>query len=105
MTGGMSSSRGQHGHQATKGIRAKDKRYNKQQRILWNQAGTSAAGDKRGGGQAWRGTSVAATSVEATSTVRDKRGGNRGVDSDGAETEVGSCQISQRRCVRSPSKP
>ena len=64
------------------------------------QQGTSVEGDEHGGGQAWRGTSVA-----ATSTVRDKRGGNRGVDSDGAETEVGSCQISQRRCVRSPSKP
>ena len=64
------------------------------------QQGTSVEGDEHGGGRAWRGTSVA-----ATSTVRDKRGGNRGVDSDGAETEVGSCQISQRRCVRSPSKP
>ena len=77
-----------------------DKRDIKQQRILWNQVGTSAARDERGGGRARRGSSVA-----ATSTVRDKRGGNRGADSDGAETEVGSCQISQRRCVRSPSKP
>ena len=46
-----------------------DKRDIKQQRILWNQAGTSAAGDERGGGRAWRGTSVAETSVAATSTA------------------------------------
>ena len=46
-----------------------DKRDIKQQRILWNQAGTSAAGDERGGGRAWRGTSVAETSVAATSVA------------------------------------
>ena len=49
-----------------------DKRDIKQQRILWNQVGTSAARDERGGGRARRGLSM-----EGDECGGDERGSNK----------------------------